>query len=100
MSEYLERKAAVMRLMQDGCTAKNVQSIMELPAVDVEKSQMDTTLSQTCMNRGSFCLLLLPKIIRMHGKASGMRTAAFLSVGDGSSWALTQKMDATHTTMS
>lgn len=37
MSEYLERKAAVMRLMQDGCTAKNVQSLMELPAVDVEK---------------------------------------------------------------
>ena len=38
MSEYLERKAAVMRLMQDGCTAKNVQSIMDLPAVDVEKN--------------------------------------------------------------
>lgn len=37
MAEYLERKAAVMRLMQDGCTAKNVQSILELPAVDVEK---------------------------------------------------------------
>lgn len=37
MAEYLERKAAVMRLMQDGCSAKNVQSIMELPAVDVEK---------------------------------------------------------------
>lgn len=32
MAEYLERKAAVMRLMQDGCSAKNVQSIMELPA--------------------------------------------------------------------
>lgn len=37
MDEYLERKAAVMRLMQDGCTAKNVQSIMSIPAVDVEK---------------------------------------------------------------
>ena len=37
MDEYLERKAAVMRLMQDGCTAKNIQSILELPAVDVEK---------------------------------------------------------------
>ena len=36
MDEYLERKAAVMRLMQDGCTAKNVQSIMSIPAVDVE----------------------------------------------------------------
>lgn len=37
MAEYLERKAAVMRLMQDGCSAKNVQTIMTLPAVDVEK---------------------------------------------------------------
>ena len=37
MDEYLERKAAVMRLMRDGCTAKNVQSIMSIPAVDVEK---------------------------------------------------------------
>ena len=37
MTEYLERKAAVMRLMQDGCSAKNVQTIMTLPAVDVEK---------------------------------------------------------------
>ena len=45
------------------------------------------------MNKGSFCLLLLPKIIRMHGKASGMRTAAFLSAGDGSSWALTPTKD-------
>lgn len=35
MTEYLERETAVMRLMQDGCSAKNVQSIMELPAADV-----------------------------------------------------------------
>ena len=35
MAEYIEREAAVMRLMQDGCSAKNVQSIMELPAADV-----------------------------------------------------------------
>lgn len=35
MTEYLERKAAVMRLMQDGCSAKNVQTIMALPAADV-----------------------------------------------------------------
>lgn len=32
MAEYIEREAAVMRLMQDGCSAKNVQTIMELPA--------------------------------------------------------------------
>ena len=30
MDEYLERRAVVMRLMQDGCSAKNVQSIMDL----------------------------------------------------------------------
>ena len=37
MAEYIERETALMRLMQDGCSAKNVQTIMELPAVDVEK---------------------------------------------------------------
>lgn len=37
MAEYIERETALMRLMQDGCSAKNIQSIMELPAVDVEK---------------------------------------------------------------
>jgi hypothetical protein len=37
MAECIEREAAVMRLMQDGCSAKNVQTIMTLPAVDVEK---------------------------------------------------------------
>lgn len=31
MAEYLERETAVMRLMQDGCSAKNVQTIMALP---------------------------------------------------------------------
>ena len=35
MAEYLERKTAVMRLMQDGCSAKNVQTVMALPAADV-----------------------------------------------------------------
>lgn len=29
MAEYLERKAAVMRLMQDGCSAKNVQTMVQ-----------------------------------------------------------------------
>lgn len=37
MAEYLERETAVMRLMQDGCSAKNVQTIMALPAVDIDK---------------------------------------------------------------
>ena len=37
MAEYIERETALMRLMQDGCSAKNVQTIMEIPSVDVEK---------------------------------------------------------------
>ena len=51
MAEYLERKAAVMRLMQDGCTAKNVQSILELPAFDVWKA--DIKRHHYCPNCGS-----------------------------------------------
>lgn len=82
------------------CVARGHKHKYHFKDIYVEKSQMDTTLSQTCMNRGSFCLLLLPKIIRMHGKASGMRTAAFLSAGDGSLWALTPTKEVTHTTMS
>ena len=35
MAEYIEREAAVMRLIQDGCSAKNVQTIMTLPAVAI-----------------------------------------------------------------
>ena len=35
MDEYIKRETALIRLMQDGCSAKNVQTIMELPAADV-----------------------------------------------------------------
>lgn len=35
MAEYIERETALMRLMQDGCSEKNVQTIMALPAADV-----------------------------------------------------------------
>lgn len=33
--EYISRKAALMKLMQDGCSAKNLQSISDMPAADV-----------------------------------------------------------------
>lgn len=33
--EYISREAALMKLMQDGCSAKNLQSISEMPAADV-----------------------------------------------------------------
>ena len=33
--EYNSREAALMKLMQDGCSAKNLQSISDMPAADV-----------------------------------------------------------------
>lgn len=35
MSEYIKREAALMKLMQGGCSAKNLQSISDIPAADV-----------------------------------------------------------------
>lgn len=33
--EYIDRGEALMKLMQDGCSAKNVESIMNIPAYDI-----------------------------------------------------------------
>lgn len=33
--EYIEREVAIMKLMQDGCSAKNLQSISDIPGADV-----------------------------------------------------------------
>ena len=33
--EYISREASLMKLMQDGCSAKNLQSISDMPAADV-----------------------------------------------------------------
>ena len=35
MAEYIDREAVLMKLMQDGCNAKNLQSILDMPAADV-----------------------------------------------------------------
>ncbi len=35
MAEYIDREATLMKLMLDGCSAKNVQSVMDIPAADV-----------------------------------------------------------------
>lgn len=35
MAEYIEREVVLMKLMQDGCHAKNLQSISDIPAADV-----------------------------------------------------------------
>ena len=34
MAEYIEREAALMKLMQDGCSAKNLQSISDMPGAN------------------------------------------------------------------
>ena len=36
MADYIDREAVLMKLMQDGCSAKNVQLITDIPAADVE----------------------------------------------------------------
>ena len=33
--DYISREAALMKPMQDGCCAKNLQSISDMPAADV-----------------------------------------------------------------
>ena len=35
MAEYIHREAALMKLMQDGCCTKKLQSISDMPAADV-----------------------------------------------------------------
>ena len=35
MAEYIEREKALLELMNEGCTAKNVETIMKIPAADV-----------------------------------------------------------------
>ena len=67
--EYISRKAALMQLMQDGCSAKNLQSISEMPAADVAEvvhaywiEDGDTQICSNCGEehewdayRASFC---------------------------------------------
>ena len=35
MAEYIKRESVLMKLMQDGCSAKNLQSISDMPPADV-----------------------------------------------------------------
>ena len=54
--EYISREAALMKLMQDGCSAKNLQSISDMPAADVAevvrckdcKNLVNTTINANC----------------------------------------------------
>lgn len=61
--EYISREAALMKLMQDGCNAKNLQSISDMPAADVaevvhgrwiwnEEGEIDWEQFYRCSNCG------------------------------------------------
>ena len=65
MAEYIDREAALMKLMQDGCSAKNLQSISDMPAADVapvrhgrweEASDGDGIVCPFC--RTDFCTII------------------------------------------
>ena len=65
MAEYINREAALMKLMQDGCSAKNLQSISDMPAADVapvrhgrweEASDGDGIVCPFC--RTDFCTII------------------------------------------
>lgn len=59
--EYISREAALMELMQDGCSAKNLQSILDMPAADV---------AEVVRCRG--CEYLRPTINVHTGKQAGI----------------------------
>ena len=44
--EYISREAALMKLMQDGCSAKNLQSILDMPAADVAEVVHGTPVTE------------------------------------------------------
>lgn len=52
MAEYIEREAALMKLMQDGCNAKNLQSISDIPAADVSPVVHGRWVDGKCSNCG------------------------------------------------
>lgn len=56
--EYISREAALMKLMQDGCSAKNLQSISDVPAADVAEvvrcKDCIYNIDGRCFSRTSF----------------------------------------------
>lgn len=55
---YISREAALMKLMQDGCSAKNLQSISDVPAADVAEvvrcKDCIYNIDGRCFSRTSF----------------------------------------------
>ena len=52
MPEYIKREAALMKLMQDGCSAKNLQSISDMPAADAAPVVHGQWVDGKCSNCG------------------------------------------------
>ena len=55
MDEYIKREEALMKLMQDGCSAKNLQSISDMPAADVAPVVHGKDLAQPSLFKCSVC---------------------------------------------
>lgn len=55
MAEYIEREAVLMKLMQDGCSAKNLQSISDIPGADVAPVVHGKDLAQPSLFKCSVC---------------------------------------------
>ena len=55
MDEYIKREAVLMKLMQDGCSAKNLQSISDMPAADVAPVVHGKDLAQPSLFKCSVC---------------------------------------------
>ena len=56
MAEYIDREVALMKLMQDGCSAKNLQSISDMPAVEAKPVVHGRWIPLTeCANEGVYC---------------------------------------------
>ena len=60
MAEYIDREAALMKLMQDGCSAKNLQSILDMPAADVAPVVHGRKTNIGCVWMCSLCSKGLP----------------------------------------
>ena len=60
MAEYIKREEALMKLMQDGCSAKNLQSISDMPAADVAPVVHGRKTNIGCVWMCSLCGKHLP----------------------------------------
>lgn len=53
--KYISCEAALMKLMQDGCSAKNLQSISDMPAADVAVVRCKACAKHYVVNGRDMC---------------------------------------------